>query len=146
MANNKWIEQTILLFSGEMIQTITKYKEVFIISLTIIQESYIDTSTTNYLPPMTPNTKLFNASGDGDINYRDKSMPFSPNAERRNFYNRAFGKLGKGSLRGSIFALCASAIGSGVLSLPYVLGLNGWLLGLIFILVGGFCKSFIPHY
>jgi hypothetical protein len=129
-----------------MIQTIIKFKEVITISLTIMQESYIDTSTSNYLPPMTPNTKLFNASGDGDINYRDGTMPFSPNAERRNFYNRAFGKLGKGSLRGSIFALCASAIGSGVLSLPYVLGLNGWLLGLIFILVGGFCKSLFLNF
>lgn len=50
--------------------------------------------------------------------------------------NRAFGKLAKGSLRGSIFALCASAIGSGVLSLPYVLALNGWVLGFIFIITG----------
>lgn len=81
-------------------------------------------------------------SGD-QINYREASMPFSPNAGRRNFYNRAFGKLGKGSLRGSIFALCASAIGSGVLSLPYVLGLNGWVLGLVFILLGGFCNNLI---
>jgi amino acid permease len=61
--------------------------------------------------------------------------------DRSNFYKRAFGKLGKGSLRGSIFALCASAIGSGVLSLPYVLGLNGWALGLLFILVGAFAAG-----
>jgi amino acid permease len=47
----------------------------------------------------------------------------------------------KGSLRGSIFSLCASAIGSGVLSLPYVLGLNGWVLGLVFILVGAFAAA-----
>ena len=65
-------------------------------------------------------------------------MVFSPGAERRNFTKRAFGKLGKGSLRGSIFALCASAIGSGVLSLPYVLRLNGWVMGLLLILIGGF--------
>jgi amino acid permease len=49
--------------------------------------------------------------------------------------------LEKGSLRGSIFSLCASAIGSGVLSLPYVLGLNGWVLGLVFILVGAFAAA-----
>jgi hypothetical protein len=91
---------------------------------------------------MTPNTSDFVKSGD--INIREASMPFSPNATRRNFYDRAFGKLGKGSLRGSIFALCASAIGSGVLSLPYVLGLNGWVLGLVFIIVGGFCKDMLP--
>ena len=47
----------------------------------------------------------------------------------------------KGSLRGSIFSLCASAIGSGVLSLPYVLGLDGWVLGLVFILVGAFAAA-----
>jgi len=55
---------------------------------------------------------------------------------RRTFSERTFSKLGKGSLRGSIFALCASAIGAGVLSLPYVLGLCGYGLGIIFMLVG----------
>ena len=87
---------------------------------------------------MTPNTKAF---ATGDINIRGGEMAFSPNMDRRNFYKRAFGKLEKGSLRGSIFALCASAIGSGVLSLPYVLRLNGWVLGVVFILVGAFGKS-----
>lgn len=55
---------------------------------------------------------------------------------RRTFLVRTFSKLNKGSVRGSIFALCASAIGSGVLSLPYVLGLCGWGLGMIFMLTG----------
>ena len=35
-----------------------------------------------------------------------------------------------------MFALCSGAIGAGVLSLPFVLKLNGWLLGLGFILLG----------
>jgi hypothetical protein len=86
---------------------------------------------------MTPNTKAF---ATGDINIKNAAMDLSPISGRRNFYQRAFGKLEKGSLRGSIFALCASAIGSGVLSLPYVLRLNGWVLGLIFIIVGAFGK------
>jgi len=61
----------------------------------------------------------------------------SPNGLlRRSLSQRTFSKLGKGSLRGSIFALCASAIGSGVLSLPYVFGLCGWGLGLIFMCTG----------
>lgn len=91
---------------------------------------------------MSPNTSAFAQSGD--INYKEAMIPFSPNAgSRKPFYDRVFGKLGKGSLRGSIFSLCASAIGSGVLSLPYVLGLNGWVLGLVFILVGGFCKLIV---
>lgn len=55
---------------------------------------------------------------------------------RRTFFDRTFSKVGKGSVRGSIFSLCACAIGSGVLSLPYVLALNGWALGIAFILIG----------
>jgi hypothetical protein len=59
-----------------------------------------------------------------DINIRDAKLMMSPRFigdHRKTFFNRAFGKLSKGSLRGSILALCASAIGSGVLSLPFVL-------------------------
>ena len=41
-----------------------------------------------------------------------------------------------GSLRGSIFALSSSAIGAGVLSLPYVLALNGFAAGFIFLAIG----------
>ena len=32
--------------------------------------------------------------------------------------------------------MCAVAIGSGVLSLPYVLAQNGWILGTILIIIG----------
>ena len=39
-------------------------------------------------------------------------------------------------MRGSIFSLSAAAIGSGVLELPYVLRINGWILGTLMILVG----------
>jgi amino acid permease len=67
-------------------------------------------------------------------------MPFSPSGDRK-FFSRAFGKLQKGSVRGSIFSLCASAVGSGVLSLPYVLALNGWVLGTFFILVGAIAAT-----
>lgn len=47
----------------------------------------------------------------------------------RSFVARTFSALGGGSLRGSIFALCASAIGSGVLGLPYVCNLCGYVAG-----------------
>lgn len=64
-------------------------------------------------------------------------MILSPGGQhRRTIYSRAFSKLGKGSLRGSIFSLCASAIGSGVLSLPYVLKLSGYAFGIIFMILG----------
>jgi len=72
----------------------------------------------------------------GDINIKPSRMVLSPVNDRRNFWNRTFSKLDKGSLRGSIFALCASAIGSGVLSLPFVLKLCGMGLGILFICIG----------
>jgi Transmembrane amino acid transporter protein len=117
-----------------------EFKDVTIAFVSMFTDSDISAHEQNYLPttPMTPNTKAF---ATGDINIRGGELAFSPNMDRRNFYKRAFGKLEKGSLRGSIFALCASAIGSGVLSLPYVLRLNGWVLGVVFILVGAFGKN-----
>ena len=62
-------------------------------------------------------------------------------AVRRTFYDRTFTKMDAGSLRGSIFALCSAAIGAGVLSLPYVLALNGWLIGILFIFVGAIAAN-----
>jgi len=41
--------------------------------------------------------------------------------KKRSCLNRWFGVLTPGSMRGSIFALMSTAIGAGVLSLPYVL-------------------------
>jgi amino acid permease len=49
--------------------------------------------------------------------------------------------MAKGSMRGSIFALCSGAIGTGVLSLPYVLKINGWVVGTIMILLGALGKE-----
>lgn len=75
-------------------------------------------------------------TGDG-LDIKVNSIVLSPTGDiRRTFYDRTFSKMAKGSLRGSIFALCAAAIGSGVLSLPYVLALCGWVLGICFILTG----------
>jgi hypothetical protein len=49
---------------------------------------------------------------------RDFKGDLSPFGSRRTLWKRTFGPMGQGSLRGSIFALCAVAIGSGVLALP----------------------------
>lgn len=54
---------------------------------------------------------------------------------------RTFSKVGAGSVRGSIFSLCACAIGAGVLSLPYVLALCGWALGIAFIFTGAMAAT-----
>ena len=72
-----------------------------------------------------------------DINIRMTRVQLSPGlGTKRPFFNRTFGKLEKGSVRGSIFSLCACAIGAGILSLPYVLALNGWVIGMALILIG----------
>ena len=39
---------------------------------------------------------------------------------KRNCWSRWFGALTPGSMRGSIFALMSTALGAGILSLPYV--------------------------
>ena len=63
----------------------------------------------------------------------------SPGAfNRRSFFDRSFSKLEKGGVRGSTFALCSSAIGGGVLSLPYMFVIVGWGLGYFLLLVGAF--------
>ena len=74
------------------------------------------------------------SSFNEDITIKPSKLMLSPNAdlnrrmgEGRSFFERTFTKLGRGSVRGSIFSLCASAIGSGVLSLPYVLKLCGYV-------------------
>jgi len=53
----------------------------------------------------------------------------------RSFFARTFAGLNEGSLRGSIFSLCASAIGSGVLGLPYVCNLCGYVAGPVLMLL-----------
>jgi len=73
-----------------------------------------------------------------EFNYVGKQADLSPflGGQRRTFMERTFGKMEQGSIRGSIFALCAVAIGAGVLSLPYVLKMSGWVLGTLLIIIG----------
>jgi amino acid permease len=52
--------------------------------------------------------------------------------------DRTFGKMNKGSVRGSIMSLVSAAVGGGVLSLPYVFALSGWVLGILMLLIGCF--------
>lgn len=72
------------------------------------------------------------------FNYVGKQADLSPflGGQRRTFMERTFGPMEQGSIRGSIFALCAVAIGAGVLSLPYVLKMSGWVLGTLLIIIG----------
>ena len=83
---------------------------------------------------------------DDDVafNIKPSKLDLSPMAnfgrtgkgKPRTFFERTFSKLDRGSVRGSIFALSASAIGAGVLSLPYVLNLCGCAAGIFFMVMG----------
>lgn len=87
--------------------------------------------------PTSPSQGQYKEEADGDINVMETKGMLSPGAmHRKNIFQRTFRKMDKGSLRGSIFALCSSAIGSGVMSLPYVLRQSGMALGLGLIVLG----------
>lgn len=78
-------------------------------------------------------------NADADINVKPTAVSLSPGGlQRRQFFDRTFSKLEKGSLRGSIFNLCAAAIGSGVLSLPWMFAVCGWAIGCFLIGLGAF--------
>ena len=74
---------------------------------------------------------------DGDINIKSSDVPHSPGAMRRRTYmDRTFGKMNKGSVRGSILSMVSAAVGGGILSLPYVFCLSGYLIGIFVIILG----------
>lgn len=54
--------------------------------------------------------------------------------EKPTWAKRTFGKMNKGSLRGSIFTLLSTAIGSGCLALPLALKYMGLILGVFMLL------------
>ncbi len=93
---------------------------------TDIDNSRIPTNTPSYL--RSPTMKYGDKNNMGDLS------PFG--GMRRTYMQRTFGPMQQGSVRGSIFALCAVAIGAGVLSLPYVLRINGCILGTALIIIG----------
>lgn len=55
---------------------------------------------------------------------------------KRSWIQRTFGPMIQGSARGFIFSLVASALGTGVLTLPYMLKSSGLVLGLCLISLG----------
>lgn len=98
------------------------------------REPNLNFNTMNMVSPISPMTVRH---ADADINIKVGKIPLSPGGRtQRSFFDRTFGKLEKGSLRGSIFSLCSAAIGGGVLSLPYMFALSGWATGIILIFVG----------
>ena len=58
--------------------------------------------------------------------------------KQRSCFSRWFGALTPGSMRGSIFALMSTAIGSGVLALPYGLYQSGVIVMTVFLIAGAY--------
>lgn len=57
--------------------------------------------------------------------------------QRRTFFERTFGRMDEGSMRGSIFSLVCFVMGSGCLSMPYSFNKMALIPGLISVLIGG---------
>ena len=95
--------------------------------------------------PNSPASPRTQAAATEDINIKPTKMPMSPimasASGRRTFFDRTFGKLEKGSVRGSIFNLCSAALGGGVLSLPYVFVLSGWGTAFILLFIGSIAST-----
>lgn len=65
------------------------------------------------------------------------SVEEQENYVRRNFLSRAFGPIEQGAMRGSIFALLASAMGTGMFNLPYRIDQTGVIPFFVFVALGG---------
>lgn len=75
------------------------------------------------------------------VSVKDNGLMMSPmSVQRKTFFSRTFSTIGPGSIRGSIFTLCNAAIGAGVLSLPYVFALCGYVVGVFYIFLGAFAS------
>lgn len=60
------------------------------------------------------------------------------NENSRSCVQRTFSKMNPGSLRGCIFTLMATAFGSGMLSIPWGIGQNGLVVGILMLFVASF--------
>jgi len=61
---------------------------------------------------------------------------------KRSCLSRWFGPLTPGSMRGSIFALMQTAVGAGILSLPYTFSTAGIVIGTFCLLLGAVTAYF----
>eukprot|EP00330_Aristerostoma_sp_ATCC50986_P011713 CAMPEP_0114583034 /NCGR_PEP_ID=MMETSP0125-20121206/6862_1 /TAXON_ID=485358 ORGANISM="Aristerostoma sp., Strain ATCC 50986" /NCGR_SAMPLE_ID=MMETSP0125 /ASSEMBLY_ACC=CAM_ASM_000245 /LENGTH=134 /DNA_ID=CAMNT_0001776277 /DNA_START=39 /DNA_END=443 /DNA_ORIENTATION=+ len=60
---------------------------------------------------------------------------------KSSWFDRTFSPIGQGSVRGSIFTLMATALGVGVLSLPYAVSTIGLGLGVAFLVISGIVSA-----
>lgn len=67
----------------------------------------------------------------------DKALTDYTLIVEKSWTKRTFSEIKPGSIRGSVFTLCSSTIGAGLLSIPYSVGLCGAVLGFLLIMLGG---------
>ena len=67
-----------------------------------------------------------------------KTYDIADSVEAKKFAKRYFSKIDKGSLRGSILGMTCAAIGSGVLTFPFVFKQIGWVNGTVLLCMGAF--------
>ena len=76
-----------------------------------------------------------NAENAETIITNEELEPVSPT--KKGFMKRAFGPMLPGAMRGSIFALLASAMGTGMFNLPYRINEIGIVAYILFVTLGG---------
>jgi hypothetical protein len=77
---------------------------------------------------------LLDSESPTSIISTEETEPTSP---RKGFLKRAFGPIQPGAMRGSIFALLASAMGTGMFNLPYRINEIGIVAYILFVIAAG---------
>jgi amino acid permease len=65
----------------------------------------------------------------------ESSAPYE--TKDKNFFQRAFAPIHSGAMRGSIFALLASAMGTGIFNLPYRVQQTGVVFYVLYLILAG---------
>jgi hypothetical protein len=65
----------------------------------------------------------------------DSDYYFVPGQNERKFFDRYFGKLEDGSIRGSIFTIATMTMGIGVLNIPWLFSKTGLIQGIIIMII-----------
>ncbi|KAF8820983.1 transmembrane amino acid transporter protein [Cardiosporidium cionae] len=67
------------------------------------------------------------------------------NVQQPSWIRRSFQRMSAGSLRGSIFLLTNSALGAGILTLPYAFKLSGYVLGSLLLIFDAIIAGFTSY-
>ena len=83
-------------------------------------------------------TAAYDVGSIGNSEMNDMLKSFKMGEINRTLAERYFSKMDKGSLRGSILGMTCAAIGSGVLTFPFVFKQIGWANGTVILFMGAF--------